>query len=316
MPHSRGAPAPTSSPQEPKQRAPLIEGGFIVLVALLCLGFQLRLPTLLPSEADYAEVQKVLEAEAQPGDALLLFPWWAERARLFAPERVRVVGYQGSDGDSLELHPRVWVLAQPKLPKSDWGAFWSVFSPGRTAIGSTRSFGPLELSLYQNGRAKPVRFSFVDQLGQASVYLEGGDGSRQQCNWDGRAHRCPNGGYVAAEWHEVRFQPRRCLRLFPPGGPTKLVVELNGVPAADQLALQGGFGWDKGYYRDEQLTPVLLAADVNGTRAVSLDFPKGKYGLFRAEAPGVPAGASVRIWSQSQNPEHREMCVEAWGFGS
>jgi len=226
-----------------------------------------------------------------------------------------VVGYQGSDGDPLERYARVWVLAQPDLPKSNESAFWGAFRDRRTPIGEERTFGRLRLSLHQNGRARPIRFSFVDQLASATVYLEGPDGSRQGCQWDGRMHRCPGGNYVAAEWHEIRFQPRRCLRLWPPGGASKLVVELAGVPAADSLSVMGGFTWDRGYFHDDDFTTTYFVADVNGAQAAAIELPKGKYGLQRVDGPPVPAGATVRLSSQSQNPKHRELCVEAYGFG-
>ncbi len=302
------------SPEPAKGRLP-IEGAVIFLVAVLCLAFQVRLPAQLPSEADYLEVQKVLEAEAQPGDAVLLYPWWTERARLFAPERVTVVGYQGSDSDSLELHGRVWVLSQPDLPKSSGSTFMAAFSPQRTAIGAERTFGRLHLGLYQNGRARPLRFSFTDAIASAQVYVEGPDGSRTPCGWDGRAHRCPGGNYVAPEWHEIRFQPRRCLRMYPPGGPSKLVVELPSVPAADVLEVMGGFIWDRGYFAEERFTQTQLLAQVNGTQVAALSYPRAKFGLHRIESGAVPEGAPVRLSVQSQNPELRELCVEAYGFG-
>jgi hypothetical protein len=293
-----------------------LEGGLYLLVALLCLGFQLRLPTLLPADSDDAEVEKALEAEAQPGDAVLLFPWWTEKARLFAPEKVTVVGYQGSDFDPLEHHPRVWVLAQPDLPKAQWSSFWSAFSTGRTALGPERTFGRLHLALYQNGRYRPTVFSLGDALPTAQVYVEGPDGSRLPCNWDGKAHRCGGGNYVAVEWHEVRFQPRHCLRLFPPGGPAKLVVELSNVPAADQVSLLGGFIWDRGYFHDDRFTETRLQLDIDGSPAASIEFPKGRFGLARVDGPAVPQGSTLRVWSQSQSAELRELCVELYGFSN
>ena len=35
----------------------------------------------------------LLAAERQPGDVVLLAPWWTERARIFVPEGLPVVGY-------------------------------------------------------------------------------------------------------------------------------------------------------------------------------------------------------------------------------
>ncbi len=108
-------------------RWPLVEGGILAAVAVGCLAFQLWLPSTHVAEADYAAVAQVLEREAQPGDAVLLAPWWTERARIFVPARVPVTGYQGSDGDDLERAPRVWVLSQPGLPRAGMDAFWAAF---------------------------------------------------------------------------------------------------------------------------------------------------------------------------------------------
>lgn len=103
------------SPSVPRA-LPLLELGGLLLVALLSLLFHLRLPGRLPSEGDYRAVAERLKAEARPGDAVLLFPWWAERARLFVPPEVPVYGYLGSDKDDLAAHSRIWVLGQPELP--------------------------------------------------------------------------------------------------------------------------------------------------------------------------------------------------------
>ena len=69
------------------------------------------------AEIDYQAVAAVLESEGKPGDVVLLHPWWTERARIYVPERVPVVGYQGSESDPLELHPRIWVLSQPRMDR-------------------------------------------------------------------------------------------------------------------------------------------------------------------------------------------------------
>src|SRR5262245_21658312 len=101
----------------------LLEGLLLTAVALLCVAFQIRMPSRLPDESEYREVEKVLAAEAQPNDVLLLHPWWTERARVFAPDALQVVGYQDSDRDDLEQHPRIWVLAQPDLPRASMDDF-------------------------------------------------------------------------------------------------------------------------------------------------------------------------------------------------
>ncbi len=93
------------------------EGTLLVAVAVLCLAFQLWLPSTHVAEADYQAAAQVLASERQPGDVVLLVPWWTERARIFVPEGLPVVGYQGSDADSLDRYPRIWVLSEPHKPR-------------------------------------------------------------------------------------------------------------------------------------------------------------------------------------------------------
>ncbi|MGZ3459850.1 MAG: hypothetical protein ACXU86_15245, partial [Archangium sp.] len=230
------------SPDSLKRALPLVELGGLVLVALACLVFQLRLPGRLPSEQDYRTVADWLRAEARPGDAVLLFPWWTEKARLYLPPELPVYGYLGSDRDDLSAHPRVWVLGQPELPKADDAGFRAAFLPGRTAVGTARRAGNLELTLYENGRYRPRRFVASEAYAKARVYLESPDGTRRDCPFDGSVHRCPGPPhlYVAPEWHEIYYQPRHCLWMHAPGGKQRLVAEFDGVPAGTELRLEGG----------------------------------------------------------------------------
>lgn len=298
------------------ERWPVVEGGALVLVGALCLYFQLSLPGKLPSEADYRSMQQVLERDAQPGDALLLAPWWAERARVFAPASVTVVGYQGSDSDDLKQHPRVWVLSQPELPRAAFSDFSKAFLPNRSPLGEARQFGPLQLQLFHNGRAKPVQFSSMQALSQATVALEQPNGQRQACQWSGRSFRCPNGHEVAVEWHEVRFQPRRCLRFDAPGGQTKLIAEFVDAPQTDELQLTAGFIWDRGWFHDDAITATDFGVEVDGQPVTSLTIPAGLEGLQRATAKGTRAGATIKLWMRSASPRLREACVELYGYGA
>ena len=276
-------------------------------VALGCLVFQLRMPSRAVAESDYQAVAQVLEAEGQPGDVVLLYPWWTERARIYLPERIPVVGYQGSDQDPLELHPRIWVLAQPRMEDR--------YATQNPASGPARTFGNLRLQLYQNKQFRPPRWDARAALATARVYLESADGARTDCRWDGRAHRCPNGSEVAVEFHEVKFQPRQCLKFFPPGGSAKLVAEFANVPAAPTVALRAGLIWDRGFFHMPELTPVDLGVQLNGDAAIALTIPVGVEGWLRADGPAIPEGATVRVWSRSNNPAYRELCLELYGLG-
>jgi len=290
----------------PSPRLSLAEGVVLALVAIVCLTFQLWLPTTHVAESDYQAVAQVLASERQPGDVVLLAPWWTERARLFVPDGLPVVGYQGSDGDALERFPRIWVLSQPNQPRAGIGAFERAFLPSRTALGEVRSFGNLRLRLYQNGRYRPQVLDAADMLPTAQVYLEAPDGSRQPCQWTGNGHRCPNGKVVAKEWHEVHFAPYQCLKLEAPGGPTRVVVEFTS-PAADFSAIEAGYIWEYGSFL-ENMTPSNLVLEVNGQSQV-LELLTGDELMHRREGPAIAEGSKVRIAFSSQNPYARVACV-------
>ena len=287
------------------------EGLALAAVALGCLAFQLWLPSTHVAQADYEAVTAVLNAERRAGDVVLLAPWWTERARSFVPEGLPVVGYQGSDGDSLEPYARVWVLSEPRQPNAAMSAFEKSFSPSRTALGEERRFGNLALRLYQNGRYHPQTFDAADALAQAQVYLESPDGNRQPCTWTGAGFRCPNGKIVGKEWHEVHFAPYSCVKMEAPGGSTRVVMDFTAT-ASESSALRAGYIWEYGAYKDSTITPAIVVLEVNG-QAQSLEIPVGDELMHRLEGPAIPEGARVRIALSSGNPTARVVCVVMTG---
>jgi hypothetical protein len=288
-----------------------VELGLMLLAALFAIGFHLRLPSLLPSEDDYRRMAETVAREAAPGDAVLLHPWWIERSRLFIPESIPVVSYLDDEGDPLEEHPRIWVLAQPDLPEAPNGRFERAFSPHRLKVGETRHFGRLELSLYKNQRYRQVLYSAADALGAAHAYIEQPDGQRADCSWDGQAFRCPVGRdlRVAAEWHEMLYRPARCLWMHPPGGATRLVVELPPAPPG-RLRLESGIAWEQAWKHEANLTPVVTTVEnVQGGQPLArLELPPGREGFQVAEVT-LPEPASLKVSTQSANESQRDSCV-------
>lgn len=276
----------------------LVAFGLFALVALYCLYFQVSLPGKLATNADYEAVAQVLAQEAQPGDVVTLAPWWTERARLFLPEGLTVDGHLHSAQDDYVLHPRIWVLAEPNLPKAGMYDFWSVFRPGRTEDGAARTFGNLTLQRFKNGRAREVLFDARSALGQAQGYVERGD-QRQPAP-------------LAASWNEVLFAPRRCIRLDAPGPGQRRVAEFQGVPASN-LVLSAGYIWDKGAFY-EGVTDAELTVEIGDQRR-SLVLRRKDEGLKTLDLGPVPAGTTVRVASSAANPHERALCFELYGFG-
>jgi hypothetical protein len=280
--------------------------------AVLALLFHATLPPRLPEEADHAAAAAAVAQGKQPGDVVLLHPWWTERARLFMPEDVPVVGYQGSDGASLEQAPRIWVLSQPELPRAGTSAFWEAFRPGRLRLGEERRFGTLDLSLFRNGRYRPTLLSAAGAVAQARAYVESAPGVRKvECVRDGHGFQCPGTtARAAVEWREVRFEPRPCVYLFPPGGPDRLVLELPDVPAAERLSLEAGLIWERAAYHHPHLRPVLVGVDgASGETLAQVSIAPGAEGYHRDLRPRPPPGP-LRLWIRSEVAENREVCAD------
>ncbi len=303
------------SPETPAARLAAAEGVGFLLVALLALGFQAWLPGVLPKDGDELAVADVLAKEAQPGDVVLLHPWWTDRARLFLPERLPLVGYLGDEGDPLLEHPRIWVLSQPALPRTNQAAFADGFLPGRTPLGPERHFGPLVLRLYQNGRSRPVRFSAVDALTNASAAVELPGAGRTACTREGTAFRCPGGARVEASLHEVLYQPARCLLVVPPGGPGALELTFEGIPEASEVRLEAGIIWEHAWKHGSQWTPLQaeLADADTGASLAHLTVQPGTEGFVAAEAPGGARRWRLRV--QSDNAHEREACIVLRALG-
>jgi hypothetical protein len=288
------------------------EAGALLCGALFALVFQLRLGRRLPAEEDHRRAAEFLRTHAQPGDAVMLYPWWTERARVFLPGSLDVVAYLDDEGDPLIDFGRVWVYAQPNLPRADLAGFLARFEPGRRRVGEPERFGNVELRLYENGHHRPELFSATRAVATARVYLELPD-RRVECPFDGRAHRCPGAPeqvHVGAEWHEVFYEARHCLWMHPPGGPGRLVAEFPSVPTGEELALEAGLIWEWALARGPGFTPVNVGVDdANGRSLLSLFIPAGLQQLQHASAAS-PAGGPMRLWIQSDQAEARGTCVE------
>jgi hypothetical protein len=292
---------------------------FAILTAagIAALYFQLSLPRRLPSEGDYRDVAAALAKESKEGDVVLLYPWWAERARLFVPRSLPVVGYLGSDTDPLRTFPRIWVLAQPNLPRSDVKAFERRFIPGRAALGSPRRFGNLELSLYRNSLYRPIVFSAAAEHASARVYIEEPDHRQLDCPFDGKVHRCPGPEQlrVDQEWHEVLYEPRHCLWMHPPGGSRRLVAEFLSAKLGEKLALSAGIVGEYASRRQPELTVTHAVVEelTTGRRLLEIAIPPGREGMQQVETPSqlkLPASMGLKVWVQSDNRALRETCLE------
>lgn len=105
--------------------------------------FDLTLPLRLPREEDWVDAAGAVRAEARRGDAVQIWPAWAERARLFIDSMPVVAEEDLASADYVGIQ-RLWVVALPRTP------FFRDPSPALSMRGATRSgeerrFGALAL---------------------------------------------------------------------------------------------------------------------------------------------------------------------------
>jgi hypothetical protein len=284
----------------------------MVLVALLGLGFQLQLPRAFPSDADYRGVATALAGARSPGDVVLLHPWWTERARLFLPPDLPVVGYLGDTADDLLEHPRIWVLANERLPRTPDADFRRNFLPDRTPAGAPRQFGPLTLTPYRNGRARRVVLSAIDAFDRLQASVEGPAGAAAQpCQASGTRVQCPFDASVEVAWHEVLYQPVRCLYVLPPSGGRTLALRLPDGPGADALLLEAGITWEHAWIPGRAAVELRLESPAG---VLHLRVPGGHEGFIRGETPAAAAGPwTLRL--TTADPHDRQLCLRLRALG-
>ena len=155
------------------RRVPLL---LIVLVGAGSLLFDLTLSSRLPSDADWAEAAGALRAQAQAGDAVQVWPAWAERARLFV-DAAQVSTEEDLAQADFPGVQRLWILSLPRTPRFS-APDGALRSRGATPGAEAQQFGALSL--------RP---------------------------WDLHAPPLATDLTRAAEDHEVDYLPRHCLRV-------------------------------------------------------------------------------------------------------
>jgi len=152
----------------------------LIAVGAGSLLFDLTLPLRLPSDADWAEAAGALRASARPGDAVQIWPVWAERARLYI-DAMPVLAEEDLERADHPGVERLWVLSLPRAPFFA-GPEAPLQARGAVPAGAEQRFGALAL--------RP---------------------------WDLRAPPIAADLTRSAEEHEVDYVARRCVRV-PIGG--------------------------------------------------------------------------------------------------
>ena len=293
---------------------PGLEAAAVLCAVLFALVYWLRLPGRLPSEEDYLAVQRELVAQSHPGDGVALLPFWADRGKLFLHGLPVIALPDLATEADVERYTRLWLLAQPALPRSDAARTLAGLDARLTRLEPPKRFGPLSLSLYEPKAGRAGSYDFLARLPAAQVALGGVE--PEPCTATPGGFRCPRGtwNYVQPEWHEFDFLPRRCLWAHPVG-IQPVEIRYSQIPL--RHGVRGGFGLIGQVAELRQAAPVDLAIDVDGSPAAILELSPGDPGWhpFELDLPDLAPGShDVAFRVTSPNPSQRHFCFDADAF--
>lgn len=302
-----GPPGAVGSPEQSLARR--AEAAVIVLASTLALAFWARLPSTLPADDDYRAAAEHVAAGFGSGDAVVLHPAWAERARQFLGVSP-VLAVPAPDREDFARTRRLWLFGLPDVPRSDYDGIAARMAARYRAVEPPRRFGRVAVALYENPSYGEPRFDFGAELGRAEVAI-----GLEKCPWDGRAHRCRHASwlYVAHELHEIEFLPRRCLWARP-AGPVPLTIRYPAVPLGRALRIRGGNASQVAWRRNPGWAPVTLSVEVAGGKLGSLtvEVADGREHAMELDTSAWAGTAQeVAFAVASDRPEERNFCFEA-----
>jgi hypothetical protein len=235
--------------------ARLLELAVLLGCLAYAIWFWVRLPGQLPDEKDYLALQAAIQAEARPGDAAAVLPFWAERAKTYLHGiPVLALPHLENQADA-ERYGRLWVIAQPDLPRSDARDSLAGLGARLAVVEGPRRFGPLELWLFAPRPGRAATYDFVVHAGEAQIQSP-----------------VP----VQIQWREFDFLPRRCI-LSRSG---RAVLHFDSVPVHGGLRVGlGSLGPPEG---------AAIQASVDGRPLQPLQLVQGGAAFQEAE---LAAGA-------------------------
>jgi hypothetical protein len=286
---------------------------FVVAVAVAgaaSLLAQSDLAGRLPGPLDWRGAAALLERDGRPGDAVVIAPAWAERARAELPAGYPVLALPGYADEPLVGVRRAWLLALPGAPLASSRIARDL--AGRAAGPPQESrLGALSVSLVELAEPARALAWLPDRLASAEARAGVADCVREGT----RALRCGPGALrVAREVREVGGLPRPCLTA-PAGAGTSgaLAITFPGVPMG--LELRGGAGLAGRVREPASPAPVRLAVQVDGREVAALELPGAGGGWQRFTARTGPLAGerhAITFLLSSPEPGGRTVCFDGW----
>ncbi len=270
----------------PRRHLRRAEAAFAIACALLSLAFYARLPAAFPSPDDEAALRQRLNQLASPGDAVLLAPHWAERARLFGLTAPVLNLSRHATPHDLAGFSGLFVLSFDELPRADREATFDLLErAGFQPTGGVETFGVLSLTRFVPKSPREVLFRATDALSrpQTRASLVNARGQRLACRRAAQDLICqdhPRRSRLRAETREIHFRPYRCLT-FAPLGRHPLALDFNGVPHGPSLDLVAG-PIGQAHLRRTPHAPLTLTATIDGEKVGEWQWQPGDSAEKRA----------------------------------
>jgi hypothetical protein len=262
---------------------------------------QARLPGRLPSPRDWEAVRALVARDARPGDAVVLSPPWAERARELLPSTAPVLARTRWTGEDLLGVKRVWLLSIPRAPGFSWDPELDLLERASREAPAD-AVGAFEVTLLDLAYPTlPLAF-LPDRLAGALLTLGGAP-----CAEDGAGgHRCDAAlpAHVRREVRELAGAPRPCLAVALPGGAPLALgfspVRVGRVVRGHAGALGGG-----------TLAPLRIAVVLDGEEAGAAELSGEGFLPFQIDTTrfaGQPREVSLVLTTPAASAE---LCLDA-----
>lgn len=294
-------------------RSSMVAWAFLAAMAgagVLSLASQTRLAASLPTELDWRAAAALLERDARPGDAVVVTPAWAERARGELPARIPVFSLARYVEEPLLGVKRVWLFSLSSLPFTSELIAKDV-AHRAASDGGPQRIGALTVTRYDLSQPRLAIAFLPDWLPQATAKV-----GETACERDGpTALRCPvePAIRIAREVREAGGGARTCVSATPGSAETgPVTVTFPAVPMG--LALQGGAGF-VGRLPSPATAAARVAFQVDGAEVASLELAPGSLEWKRVEARTGALAAEphdLSVVLSSPDPAGRTLCFDLW----
>jgi hypothetical protein len=288
-----------------------IAAAVVATTALVSILFWLRLPSRLPTDADYEKANELIASQLKPGDIIVLAPFWAQRGRQFLTAAPTYAGYD-LEGDKYPGTHRQWLVALADAPRVSLSEIRETLLGRGSSAGAGQRIGGLWVEPFAIEGPKSL-YSFLDHADDALVTI---GGSRNEVCRDlpRGLHQCSHGDWnrVQAGWHEMDERPVHCVWAHPVGqDPVQITYRDVPIPAGSHFTGWGAFVGQAAATPNG--APVKMDVQVEGQPATSVTFDNrfGKQPFEQSLSQGAEK-ATVTLSVTTPNAGMRHFCFDAW----